>query len=81
MEIKEDFSLHGNDRFQGYVPDLMKLLSEKLGFKYILRLVRDGNFGYKKLDGTWTGMIGEVMRQVCILSVNSWVFDMHSKFA
>ena len=65
MEVKHH-SLHGNERFQGYIPDLMKLLSEKLGVKYILRLVKDGNYGWKDpKHGTWKGMIGEVMRQVC----------------
>ena len=65
LQVK-DFSLHGNERFQGYIPDLMKLLSEELGFKYILRLVREGNYGHKHPEhGTWNGMIGEVMRQVC----------------
>ena len=74
LEVKHD-SLHGNEKFEGYIPDLMKLLWEKVGFKYILRLVRDGNYGNKKLDGTWTGMIGEVMRQVCRMpSADNWGF-------
>ena len=68
MEIR-DFSLHGNEKFQGYIPDLMKLLSKELGFRYILRLVRDGRYGNKEQDGTWNGMIGEIMRQVYTIGI------------
>ena len=77
--VVKDESLHGNEGFQGYIPDLMKLLSEELGFKYILRLVREDNYGNKEEEGTWNGMIGEVMRQVCrILSADNWIFHMQS---
>ena len=68
LEVK-DGSLYGNERFQGYIPDLIKLLSKELGFRYILRLVKDGIYGNKEPDGTWNGMIGEVMRQVYSIGI------------
>ena len=79
MEVRDD-NLLGNERFQGYIVDLMKLLSKELGFRYILRLVRDDSYGWKDPEhGTWKGMIGEVMRQVCrILSADNWIFHMQS---
>ena len=67
MELKIPHShtpLHGNDRYQGYIVDFIKKLSEEVGFKYILRVVKDGSYGDKSFDGTWNGMIGEVLRQV-----------------
>ena len=64
LEIKNGIA-HGNERYQGYIPDFIKLLSEELGFKYILTLVKDGLYGDFDHDGNWNGMIGEVVRQVC----------------
>ena len=44
----------------------MQLLSEKVGFKYRVHLVRDGKYGSTNSDGSWNGMIGELLRDVGI---------------
>ena len=52
------------DKFVGFIPDLLDRLSERIGFDYEITLVRDGKFGAINPDGTWNGMIGELIRGV-----------------
>lgn len=49
---------YGNDRFEGFVIDLIRELSELLGFKYVFKLVDDGKYGSVNENGTWNGLIG-----------------------
>ena len=53
----------GNERFEGYIPDLLKLLSKHVGFRYRLGIVRDGQYGNRRPDDSWNGMIGEILRR------------------
>jgi hypothetical protein len=41
-------------------------LSQKLGFTYKVNLVKDQRYGALDASGSWSGMIGEVMRGVSI---------------
>ena len=56
----------GNDRFEGFAVDLMEEVASMLNFKYQLYLVHDGKFGSKLDDGSWNGMIGELLSGVYI---------------
>ena len=52
----------GNDRYEGYVVDLLQRLSRLLGFKYIIEPVRDGSYGSRdKTTGRWNGMIKDIL--------------------
>ena len=51
----------GNEKFEGMLVDLLNSLSEDLGFNFDLKPAADNRYG-KKIDGVWTGMIGEVER-------------------
>ena len=44
--------------------DLIQYIAEMQQFTYDLYLVPDGKFGSKNKDGTWNGMIGEVLSGV-----------------
>ena len=59
----------GNARFKGFAVDLMREIATMLGFNFELYLVPDGKFGSKNTDGTWNGMIGEVLAQVGIFKL------------
>ena len=48
----------GNDRFEGFVIDLISELSQLLGFKYVFKLVDDGKYGTND-NGKWNGLIGK----------------------
>ena len=54
----------GNE-FVGFIPDLMDRLSHIIGFRsYEIRIVVDGKYGSKRNDGSWSGMIAELIRGV-----------------
>jgi len=65
--------LAGNDRFEGYLADILRLLAASVGFDYEIRLSRDGKHGDLHVDGVWDGMIGDVHRGV----INSNYTYMH----
>lgn len=56
--------LEGNDRYEGFCVDMLKELADILKFKYRIRLVGDGVYGVPGANGTWTGMVGELISRV-----------------
>ena len=82
MLKKSDKALVGNDRFEGFCIDLLKELSNILGFTYEIRLVPDGKYGSQDDKGQWNGMIRELIEHVSstlyrLLRICSpkWQFD------
>ena len=61
---EEGHKLTGNDRYQGFCADLAALLAEKLEISYELRLVHDEKYGAEMENGSWNGMVGELIRKV-----------------
>ena len=60
-----DKNAEGNDRYIGFIADLVKELARRLDFKYKLKLVDDGKWGSRDTStGQWNGMIGEVISSV-----------------
>lgn len=68
MLKKSDKALVGNDRFEGFCIDLLKELSNILGFTYEIRLVPDGKYGSQDDKGQWNGMIRELIEHVSFTS-------------
>jgi len=65
MTLKSNSAfLAGNDRFEGYLADILRLLATSVGFDYEIRLSRDRKHGELHADGEWDGMIGDVQRGV-----------------
>ncbi len=64
MLVSDHAVRKGNARFYGFVPDVLEHLRDMLHFDFRLYLVPDGNFGVRKPDGEWNGMIGEVLAGV-----------------
>ena len=54
----------GNDRFEGFLIDLLDHISGKLQFSYELYQSPDGNYGSRYDNGTWNGMINELIQGV-----------------
>ncbi|XP_078088608.1 glutamate receptor ionotropic, kainate 1-like [Mustelus asterias] len=69
MHKKSDKPLYGNDRFEGYCLDLLKELSNILGFTYEVRLVADGKYGAQNEKSEWNGMVGELIDHKADLAV------------
>ncbi|XP_023817124.1 glutamate receptor ionotropic, kainate 4 isoform X3 [Oryzias latipes] len=59
----------GNDRYEGFCVDMLEELAELLKFKYRIRLVGDGLYGVPGANGTWTGMVGELISRKADLAV------------
>ncbi|XP_070196715.1 glutamate receptor 2-like [Littorina saxatilis] len=59
----------GNDRFEGYCADLIAKIAEIVGFHYILKQVSDQSYGTRLPDGSWNGMIGELIREEADIAV------------
>ncbi|XP_041114644.1 LOW QUALITY PROTEIN: glutamate receptor ionotropic, kainate 1-like [Polyodon spathula] len=69
MYKKSDKPLYGNDRFEGYCLDLLKELSNILGFTYEVNLVSDGKYGAQNDKGEWNGMVRELIDHKADLAV------------
>ena len=58
-------TLTGNDRFEGFVVDVIDEVSKLLGFTYVLQIVGDNNYGsYNVETGEWNGVIRELLDNV-----------------
>ena len=60
---------HSRD-YEGYIPDLVAELSRRLHFEYYLRSARDGQYGQRRPDGTWNGVVGELLTGVNMAQVH-----------
>ncbi|XP_078493172.1 glutamate receptor ionotropic, delta-1-like [Ciona intestinalis] len=47
--------------FHGFAIDLLSILADSLGFKYEIYEVGDKQYGSVRENGTWSGLIGDVM--------------------
>lgn len=56
--------LTGNNMYDGYCAELAKKVAEIVGFQYEIVPVPDGKYGSRNEDGTWNGMVGELVRNV-----------------
>ena len=54
----------GNNRYEGYCADLIDKIAHIVGFHYALKEVGDKSYGSRLTDGSWNGMIGELIREV-----------------
>ena len=60
----EDADNSPNALYRGYCKDLTEKIAERVGFDYNIRPVLDGNYGAEDENGTWNGMVGELIRKV-----------------
>lgn len=71
MQKKSERELIGNDRYEGYCLDLLKELSNILGFTYEVRLVADGKYGAQNDKGEWNGMVRELIDHVSYTCIHT----------
>ncbi|CAG0881433.1 unnamed protein product [Darwinula stevensoni] len=50
------------NRYEGYLIDVLNTLAENLNFTFTLTVVKDGKYGAVEPSGSWNGIVGEVMR-------------------
>ncbi|GFR26889.1 glutamate receptor ionotropic, kainate 2 [Trichonephila clavata] len=71
MIKKSDDQTKGSnaEQYEGFCVDLLKEMSRILGFRYELRLVRDGSYGSRNSRGHWNGMVRELIDREADLAV------------
>jgi len=58
----QDFQ--GNDQYKGFCVDMLRELADILKFSFKIKLVDDGLYGAPEPNGSWTGMVGELINRV-----------------
>lgn len=62
-ETSDSNALVGNDRYEGYIVDLLSAIANHLSnFKYSLNINPTGDFGLWNSSG-WSGMVGEIINE------------------
>lgn len=58
MNARSSKELRGNDRYEGFVPDLMKEISKLLNIRFEINLVKDGAYGavMNATSNDWNGI-------------------------
>ncbi|EPB74563.1 hypothetical protein ANCCEY_06375 [Ancylostoma ceylanicum] len=60
----------GNDRFEGYCIDLLKLLAKNIsGFEYNIFVSEGNKYGARQPDGSWDGMLGYLLNETADIAV------------
>ncbi|KAM3824017.1 putative glutamate receptor [Vipera latastei] len=67
--LENPYVMVRGSELEGYCMDLLQKLSEMVHFKYKVGIVKDGRYGNLSSNGSWSGMIGEVVRKEADLAV------------
>ncbi|XP_023816112.1 glutamate receptor ionotropic, kainate 5 isoform X1 [Oryzias latipes] len=59
----------GNDQYEGFCVDMLRELAGILKFSFKIKLVDDGLYGAPEPNGSWTGMVGELIDRKADLAV------------
>ena len=51
-------------RYYGYMIDLLNELARQAQFSYEIYIVPDSSYGFRRADGTWDGVINELVANV-----------------
>uniref|UniRef100_A0A671NF40 Glutamate receptor n=1 Tax=Sinocyclocheilus anshuiensis TaxID=1608454 RepID=A0A671NF40_9TELE len=63
----QDFQ--GNDQYEGFCVDMLQELADILKFSFRIKLVDDRLYGAPEPNGSWTGMVGELINRKADLAV------------
>ncbi|CAM9269349.1 unnamed protein product, partial [Lampetra planeri] len=69
-ENYQDFQ--GNDQYEGFCVDMLRELADILKFSFKIKLVDDELYGAPEPNGSWTGMVGELINRKADLAVASF---------
>ncbi|XP_033949891.1 glutamate receptor ionotropic, kainate 5-like [Pseudochaenichthys georgianus] len=61
--------LQGNDQYEGFCVDMLRELAGTLKFSFKIKLVDDGLYGAPEPNGSWTGMVGELINRKADVAV------------
>uniref|UniRef100_H3CII8 Glutamate receptor n=1 Tax=Tetraodon nigroviridis TaxID=99883 RepID=H3CII8_TETNG len=69
MRKSNYLDLQGNDQYEGFCVDMLRELADILKFSFKIKLVDDGLYGAPEPNGSWTGMVGELINRKADLAV------------
>ncbi|KAL7981031.1 hypothetical protein Chor_005265 [Crotalus horridus] len=61
--------LSGAAQYEGFCVDMLHELADILKFRFQIKLVEDGLYGAPEPNGSWTGMVGELINRKADLAV------------
>uniref|UniRef100_H9G7P2 Glutamate receptor n=1 Tax=Anolis carolinensis TaxID=28377 RepID=H9G7P2_ANOCA len=61
--------LPGPEQYEGFCVDMLHELADILKFRFQIKLVEDGLYGAPEPNGSWTGMVGELINRKADLAV------------
>nr|XP_020663592.1 glutamate receptor ionotropic, kainate 5 [Pogona vitticeps] len=61
--------LSGTEQYEGFCVDMLHELADILKFRFQIKLVEDGLYGAPEPNGSWTGMVGELINRKADLAV------------
>ncbi|XP_072178710.1 glutamate receptor ionotropic, kainate 2-like [Diadema setosum] len=61
--------LSGKEKYEGFIIDFLERISELMKFNYVIKIVADDNYGSEMPDGSWNGMVGELIERKADLAV------------
>ena len=64
MRRKGPPGLQGNEQYEGFCVDMLRELADILRFSFRIKLVDDGLYGAPEPNGSWNGMVGELINRV-----------------
>ncbi|CAL1537976.1 unnamed protein product [Lymnaea stagnalis] len=67
--IRDGKPLVGNEPVEGFCIDLTKAVAEKVGFDFVIQFVKDGSYGSVLSNGTWDGIVGELIRHEADMAI------------
>ncbi|XP_063390634.1 ionotropic receptor 25a [Cydia fagiglandana] len=65
------FNEDGEPMYEGYCIDLIQKLSESMDFDYEIITPKTGSFGRRLANGTWDGVVGDLMRAETDIAVSA----------
>ena len=70
--FSSDHNLTANDRYEGFCIDLLKAISDMVGFRYDIHLTPEAKYGiYNHETGEWNGIVRELIDRVPSLTYSS----------
>lgn len=66
-------------KYQGFSIDVLDALSNYLGFNYEIYVAPDHKYGSPQEDGTWNGLVGELVFKVRICLSHSKTFSYNQR--
>ena len=72
MKVKNE---DGSLSYEGYCIDLLNELARNLKFTYEIYTVPDGKYGGLTENGSWNGMVGEIVKEVYNMLYQCDVYD------